>query len=71
MSYLKVHDDHVTLDLHFVASYWELNTGFGTLTFEICDTCLQIIFARCNHRVNEWNDKGTILTCQLCGEDVT
>lgn len=42
----------------------------GDLILEICDQCYQLS-AWCEHSICKWNEEGTILSCNLCGMDVT
>lgn len=49
---------------------WRLKDDVVML--EICDNpqCAKM-FAYCEHVNNTWNEQGDMLTCDLCGMDVT
>jgi hypothetical protein len=44
--------------------------GKGDLMLEICEECHEVV-AYCEHSKNSWDDEGTVLSCDLCGLDVT
>jgi hypothetical protein len=70
MSYLRVHDEHKVTDQVYFLSNWRLMSANGTIEILVCDSC-GYITATCIHERNTWNDEGTILSCNMCGADVT
>lgn len=71
MSYLKAHDEHVAEPgtvFSFGVVY--LSSYLGTLQIGVCDQC-PFMAVQCTHEHNEWNEEGTVLTCNLCGADGT
>lgn len=71
MSYSSKHDDHVANGpghISYDVSY--LSSGLGRLMIKECDQCGYLI-PLCQHEKNTWNEAGTRLTCDLCGEDGT
>lgn len=71
MSYLRVHDEHEATKGFCILSYWQLSNANGTIDIMVCDDCHHIIAVECIHNRNTWNDEGTILSCNMCGADVT
>lgn len=43
------------------------STGF----VRVCNECKLILGFVCDHNKNTWNEDGTKLTCDLCGQDGT
>lgn len=43
----------------------------GTVQITFCDVCHIHLNTFCDHSNNTWNEEGTVLSCNLCGEDVT
>lgn len=70
MSYLKEHDDHVAQNGHWSASIVYVESTLGVIQVEQCSEC-PLMFVRCDHKHNTWNEEGTVLTCDLCGVDGT
>jgi hypothetical protein len=70
VSYLKEHDDHISLYGHYSNDVLYISTFLGSVMVEICDRCGYLV-PRCEHQHNSWNPEGTILSCNLCGADGT
>jgi hypothetical protein len=70
VSYLLEHDKHYQNNEYPI--YWVLylESYLGGIQIEQCSIC-PYMFVMCEHKYNNWNEEGTQLTCDLCGEDGT
>jgi hypothetical protein len=67
--YLQEHKDHYATK-GWVLSMFTMTNHLGTLEVEHCEYC-DHVDVHCIHENNTWNEKGTELICNFCGEDVT
>lgn len=70
MAYLREHEIHVAEDRHWSASVFYMENLLGAVQVEACTKC-DHVEVQCEHKKNTWNADGTVLTCMLCGADVT
>jgi hypothetical protein len=64
------HAAHVAAVGSWVASLSCLDGPQGSALVERCDAC-GYVRVDCAHSRCWWDDHGTVLTCALCGRDVT
>ena len=67
------HAKHVQKDGGYSELQLVVNPGDREIRVivRVCEQCRFILGAVCEHTKNTWNEDGTKLTCNFCGQDGT